>query len=401
MPLVMGEAWTGGFFGNANIGVTATGTIADSPVATGNILWSGGVENGSFDEWHFNASESQINFAFMPAYGAPPNYGPSGTGAGSASPIVVGNGSIMDVVSASGAFPYDTGQSRIGDKSIRVTVKNSVNGSEPIDCDVAGCDLRRSQLQHGKFTIDTDLAVAVIPNNAERWVSLSVFLESGFPLISSSGFMALFGLKAGFTVGQSGYSAPVQGWLALNMGASGFSIRDTWISDLMSGGVSPPTVSNADFWYQLSYGPGGANWSGLNIHYKPDFATATALMSNLNRGGWTDFIFHFKTDTRHFADQEANNIGFIDVHMRHNSDPWTTVLEIRPINNVLHGGVTRAYDKGIGCDGAYYTQMTIGIYCTKERVWGGANNAVAYFDNLKVGDENVSFTQMTPDGSSL
>ncbi|KKK46888.1 hypothetical protein LCGC14_3160750, partial [marine sediment metagenome] len=262
--------------------------------------------------------------------------------------------------------------------------------------DGTDCSNRRSQVQDTKFTVDTDLAVAIIPNNAERWISMSVFLDANFPVLNqSSGFMALMGLKGAGSVGSAGYVGPIQGWLGLTLDDSGFAFRDTWISDAVGD-------TNTDFWRQFSYSQDGCNWSGGNIHWTPNQAAATALLGDLNKGGWTDFIFHFRTDTRDLADQEANNNGFYDIYMRHNSNARKQVLAIRPQNNVDFGGTApREYNKGIGVDGAYYTNWAIGCYCSTNRVLSAPNNLVLYWDNLKVGDENVSFSQMTPDGTTL
>ncbi len=129
-------------------------------------------------------------------------------------------------------------------------------------------------------------------------------------------------------------------------------------------------------------------------------------MADVTVGVWHDFIWHFRTDPDDTI-PIAFNQGFCDIYKRRETSPgvngpWVHVLAIRP-HEVDYGGVQ--YNKGYGVAGGYYTSLQAGIYCSKapgkDRVWTAPNNAVAYVDNWKYGDENVSFEQMTPDGSSL
>jgi len=368
----------------------------------GNIIANYSPSNGSFDEWHFNTDENQVQFSFVTAYGRPPNYGSTGTGAGTANQTQSGDGSYLDIVSASSQSPYPTGPARTGDFAYKFVIKNSVAAGgtaiEPDDCDIAtDCASRRTHLQDSHMTIATDELVATIPNNAERWMSVSVYLESDFPVDTASGFFALMGLKGAFDVSSGPYSAPINGWMGLFLGTGGFSIRDTWIGNDMAGGTNPPTVGNQDYRYQFSYGPTGCNDSNQDIHYVPNVSTAGALLADVNLGGWTDFIFHWRTDPQEVT-PISNNTGFYDVYIRHDSDPWSQILAIRPANINFEGLV---YEKGIGIAGEGYTNLSVGLYCAKARIWGAPNNGVAYFDNIKVGDETCNFEIMTPDGSSL
>lgn len=364
----------------------------------GQILWSGTVESGSFEEYHFNSDTGHVIFPLVHAYGRPPNYSNANHVQEES-----GNGELLDIVSQSGSDGFDFGPARVGDKAIRFRVKNSNDSTDPIDqFDPASGTpptdntRQRSALSDTKFTVDVTSVqpvVPILPNNGpERWVSLSIYLESDFPVHNQdTGFMTLWGLKAASAPDNTAYAAPIRGWLGLLIGNGGWVFRDTWMGDTMwSQGIT-----NQDYRYAFYYGKDGANLPMMDIHY-PDFAASTAMLGDLNRGGWTDVIWHFKTDTA--DDNPATNTGFVDIYMRHNLDPWTHVLALRPIQ-VTYDGVT--YDKGIGLHGTNYTSFAQGIYCSTGRVWFAPTSAVAYFDNPKVGDEHVTFAQMSPDGSSL
>lgn len=381
-------------------------TVTNVPVIAGTFLWNGGnVEDGSFDEWHFNSTTAQVQFSTVSSYGRPPNYGATGTGAGAATQTQAGDGSLLNIVDVTGSGGYPLGPTRGGNKAIRFVIKNSVNGTEPADCDIAtDCRWRRSMLVHTQFTVDVTTVlpkVAILPNNGPvRWISYSIYLDNVFPLVRDnegvSDFCDLAGFKAGYTVGAGPYEAPVNGWFGIFVGDNGWSIRDTWFGRSMSGGVNPPLVSNVDYRYQSSYNGAGAHfgsdeWNDGYNHFTP---TGQAMLANVVRGAWTDFIIKFKTDT--VNESLGTNQGFLDLYMRNQGGSWVLVLQIRPIN--VSNGLT--YFKGIGCDGAYYTNFGIGIYTNKGRTWNAPNNAIAYFSNVKIGDENTTFSQMTHDGST-
>ena len=380
--------------------------VAD-PAAQGIIIWNGNVDNGSFDEWHYNSSTASVQFPLVPVYGKPPDYGSSGTGAGSANQTQVGNGALLDIVNTGGSGGYPAGPTRGSAHAIRFTVKNSANGTEPTDCDPAtDCRWRRSMLAHTQFTVDPTSVtpkVALLPNNGpQRWVSMSIYLDDNFPLVRDntgvSDFCNLHGIKAGYTVGAGPYSAPINGWFGIFVGDNGWVIRDTWFGRTMSGGTNPPTVGNVDYRYQSSYSGNGAhfgseNWAaGASAHFVTGGQT---MLSNVVRGAWTDFIYTYVTDTVNDGSTGANQ-GWLDVYMRNEGSTWKKILEIRPID--VSNGLN--YMKGIGCDGAYYTNFDIAIYTNKGRTWNAPNNAIAYFDNVKIGDEDCTFSQMTHDGST-
>ena len=82
--------------------------------------------------------------------------------------------------------------------------------------------------------------------------------------------------------------------------------------------------------------------------------------------------------------------------------PWIHVLNIVP-RRINYGG--NIVDRGIGYNapatsnnGGYGLKMQ--TYAKKGAIWNDPVNMVAYYANVKVGDENATFADMSPDGSS-
>jgi hypothetical protein len=152
--------------------------------------------------------------------------------------------------------------------------------------------------------------------------------------------------------------------------------------------------------YSSKY-PSKTDWPQGLVDF-PDVEASRKALRNLNRGGWTDFIWHFRTD----VDEYDENTGFLDVYMRADSGPWVHVLKVRPMKNVARDPAwvktnpERVFDRGIGQygPGGYTSQM--GLYMDKGRVWKHDSNMVVYMDNHKIGDENTTFSEMSHDGSS-
>ena len=135
----------------------------------------------------------------------------------------------------------------------------------------------------------------------------------------------------------------------------------------------------------------------------PDEVASKAALGNLNKGGWTDFIVHFKNDVSDYS----VNTGFLDIYMRANSDPWVHVIGMKPMQNLAYvpswtsTNPERVYDRGIGRLASKGSGSNIGLYSTQGDVWTRSSDLVMYFDNYKVGDENANFSMMSPVGSSF
>lgn len=344
--------------------------------AVAEIVWDGSFDTHDFRNYHAPDNPKEVKFHLIPAYGRPPQYGFQ------VSPEHVGNGSLLSLVE------HPTRGSKYAAKFV---VKNSANGSEPRDCDPAvDCGRRRANLQMTATLLDYYNA---IPQDEERWVSISFFIPEDFES-SGSGFgPALWGSKSSIQnkPGAFGIWAQNNEWQLVHryysrkMYQKGDSLRDDW-------------------WVTFEYSskfPSASNWPQGLVDF-PDVEASRKALSNLNRGGWTDFIWHFKTD----IDEFENNTGFLDVWMRADSGPWVHVLKIRPMKDLARDAAwvknnpKKVFDRGIGQygPGGYTSQM--GLYMDKGRVWGHKRNMVVYMDNHKIGDENTTFADMSPDGSA-
>jgi hypothetical protein len=386
--------------------------LAQDTPQQGTILWNNHVDSGSFEEWHFNTDESQVQFNLVHEYGCPPDYSNLNHTQND-----VGNGQLIDIVSATGAGSFDTGptcRTTGRDLIVRHTSHNSVDaaatgvehplypGSPPYDeqwldhYDAASGSpptvntIQRVSLADTRLTADLAQTIPILPSGTERWISISFYLDANFPFIQqTNGFMTIFGIKGTPGAPYGAYDAPVRPWLGILLGNDSWIIRETWMADSMY-----PSPTNQDYRYAYYYDRDGCNTSQLDSTYVGDGVAAKAMLGTLNKGGWTDFIFNYKDDT---TEPASSNTGFCDVYMRQGAGSWLKVLEMRPKQFTFDSQVI---EKGIGLSGAGYTAIEHGIYCSYYRVWGAANSAVLYWDNNKIGDENVTFKQMTPDNSN-
>lgn len=339
------------------------------------IIWNGSFDTHDFRKYHDAENPSEVKFHLIPAYGRPPQYGFQ------VAPKHVGNGDLLSLVD------YPTRGSAY---SAKFVVKNSANGSEPRDCDPAvDCDLRRAELQMTSTFLDHYNA---IPQNAERWLSISFFIPEDFES-SGSGFgPVLWGSKSSTQnkPGAFGITAEDNEWQI---------IHRYYSRKMHQNGVD----ARANWWLNFAYSsefPSATDWPQGLVDF-PDVEASRKALSNLNRGGWTDFIFHFRTD----VDEYEQNTGYLDVYMRADSGSWVHVLEIRPMKDLaqdaswVNSKPERVFDRGIGQygPGGYTSQM--GLYMDKSRVWNKDSNMVIYMDNHKIGDENATFSEMSHDGS--
>lgn len=346
-----------------------------SGAASADLVWDGNFNDHNFINYHKPQDPNLVAFHLIPAYGRPPQYGFQ------ISPEHVGNGELLSLVD------YPT---RGSNYSAKFVVKSEAGGGiEPVDCDPAvDCGRRRANLQMTATFYDYYDA---IPQGAERWVSISFFIPEDFNSSGSGMGPVVWGSK----------SNP-----ETRPGAFGIWAQDNewqFIHRYYGHTAKEENYTFGDHWwivdtYRSDY-PLGDDGHFIDL---PDVDASRAALANLNRGGWTDWVMHFRTD----LDDYENNTGFLDVYKRAGSGEWVHVVALRPIKDFARktswstDRPERLYDRGIGQvgTGGYTSQM--GLYMEKSRVWGHDNNMVIYMDNHKVGDENATFAEMTHDGSS-
>ena len=352
--------------------------LASSGPALAEIVWNGDFSDGNFLQYHSEGNPSEVHMWFVPSYGRPIQYGGQHS-------LHVGNGDLLSLVAKTArsvnGIQYPAGPTRgASDYAAKFTIKNSANGSEPADCDPAGdhCHLRRSQLQQNRnWNVDYN----ALPAKTERYISFSVHVPANFDA-SGGGFgPVLWGSKA--------YGGQSAGWAGLWLSNEGWTFfhRPSTTIDLVP-----------DWWHTMEYRhdrPSSTYWPQGLVDF-PNEAASKAALSNVNRGGWTDFIIHFKSDNTLPVE---NNTGFLDVYMRANDQPWVHVLKIRPMKDISLGGSQDRYDRVIARDAPWGFTSSIGLYMAKERVWNNPHNMVVHFANFKVGDRSATFEDMSPDTS--
>jgi Polysaccharide lyase len=344
--------------------------------ANAEIVWNGHFNDHDFSNYHTNDDPNAVAFHLVPEYGRPPQYGFQYESH-------VGNGDLLSLVDS---------PTRGSNYSARFVVKSRAGGGkETADCDPASdCGNRRSQLQMTSTLLEYYNA---IPQGAERWMSISFFIPEDYdgsgggfgPVLwgsksSSQNKPGAFGIWA-----ENGEWQIIHRYYSRKMHEQGVDARASW-------------------WLSFEYStgfPSADNWPQGLLDF-PDIAASRAALANLNRGGWTDFIWHFKTD----VDEFANNTGFLDVWMRAGSGEWVHVLKIRPMKNLARvAGWTetspeRVFDRGVGQYGPGGYTSQLGLYMDRNRVWDHDENMVIYMDNHKIGDENATFDEMSHDGSA-
>jgi hypothetical protein len=340
-------------------------------IVSAEIIWSGDYETGDFTQWHLPGKPDHPQFAGVPAYGRPV---PPDPFTGSALESYYGDGSLMELV---------TQPVRQGRYAAKVTVKNSLAGYEPDDCDNGNCTRRRSELNmHLALPADYD----GMPYLSERWVSISHYLPSNWDSDNGNGWgPTVFQIKSPKTNNIS----PTFSIVITN---HGWQIWHRW-SDV----ENPSTFDAIPWQYQMYYDaqyPSASSWSeGLSDF--PDTAVSRAALSDLNKGGWTDWVIRIRFDGR--GSKEGGN-GFLTVWKRAGDADWVKVLHVLP-KVTTRGGMT--FDRGIGYivpDSGF--GPLAGMYMAKEQVWGLPNNRVLYNDNMKVGSSMATFEVMSPDASA-
>ena len=346
-----------------------------STAASADLIWSGDFDDRNFLNYHSTLDPKKVFFFAVSPYGRPPQYGGQQSGHS-------GNGDLLNLVAS---------PTRGGKWAARFTVKNSINGWEPGDCDIqVDCRTRRTSLAPNYTFMNYYNAM---PYKAERWWSFSVFLPSDFD-VSGSGWGPVIAETKAFPWNAAG---PQLAWLGVNVGEDSWIINHRFFSkDMKQSGVD----LSQSYWLSTGYKkdfPSNSEWPQGLVDF-PDVAASKAALGYLNRGGWTDFIFHWRTD----ADSVpfSSNVGFVDAYMRAGNGNWVQVLRIRPMQNLQYAEFTPSYNRGIGQWGLQGGGQQIGLYMSKSQVWSNSKNMTIYIDNNKIGDHKSTFEEMTHDGSS-
>jgi len=349
------------------------------------IVWSGDFSEGNFKQYHYLDDPNEVRFFSVPVYGRPIQYGFQNA-------IHVGNDELLSLVAATpriiNGISYPSGPTRGNSEfSAKFTIKNSANGIEPADCDTQGdCNLRRSQLKMQATHQDWYQA---LPHMGERWVSWSFYLPADFWRDGSGFGPILAGIK------QRRDSYANSGYFRMSIENDAWEIKHGW-----HGEKSP---SSHPWQYTMFY---SGNYDGqpyprsdywpLGLRDFPDEDASVAALQSVNVGGWTDWILHYKQDHRGSVD---GGTGFMTLWKREDSGPWVKVLHILPKETDRGDGFT--FDHGIGYNiegsGA---GTVIGMYMRKSRAWGAPENQFVFGANHKIGDENTTFSEMSPDGSA-
>jgi hypothetical protein len=132
-------------------------------------------------------------------------------------------------------------------------------------------------------------------------------------------------------------------------------------------------------------------WADGVAHF-PNEAASCAALQSVNKGGWTDWVYHVRPDNRGSND---GGTGFIELWKREDSGPWVEVVDIRP-GQVTRGGMTFNHGIGYGPGSKGYGPKA-GMYLAKEQVWGLKKNRILYIANIKIADEKAKFADLAPD----
>jgi hypothetical protein len=352
----------------AKVVVTVKSTTTASP-----IIWRGDYETGNFLQWHNLAKTPAPNYSQIPIYGRP---------------APDGDGSLLKIV---------TSPVRQGKYAAKFTVKNSANGTEPNDCDVPfpTCSRRRTELT-GQGT--QPLIYNAMPYMSERWISVSYFIPSDWDNGGSGFGIHLLQIKplndgAGPTI-------------AINIRSGMWTIEHRW-SSVVNPSYGSDLPWQQSMYYSYKYPIKGVAplWDdGVADFVDPK--TSQQSLGDLNKGGWTDWIIHVKYDAR---GSKNGGTGFLKFWKRAGSGPWIPVLDIRP-KVISRGGMT--FDRGIGYNSPAQTGkfmsgypntggfgIKAGMYMDKNQVWGLSANRVMYNDNIKIGNQNATFSDMIPEAS--
>lgn len=346
------------------------------PSAQADYIWRGGYETGDVNQWHITSDTDRANMGQIPKYGRPPEYN--------------GDGSLVEVV---------TSPVRNGTYSCRITVHNQIDGPpEPEPCDSNGtnCTRRRTELTlQGTMSEYYD----GMPYLSHRWMSFSIYLPSNWDTNNHSGWgPTVWQLKSALDNHGMGSA------LTIRLQDNSWELRHHWNPTLW------PDRDVYDPWqYGMEYTrtrpqlDGSDNFADQLQDY-PDPVTSQAALASIFKGGWTDWVMEAVLDSK---GSNNNGTGFWKVWKREGNGQWEFILDVRPAVVTL-GNLT--FDRGIGFNvpggvgipgpdnGGYGPKA--GMYMLSGQVWPLSRSRTLYNDNIKVGDENSTFAEMSPDGSS-
>lgn len=349
-------------------------------------IWSGDFETGNFLQWHIAGDTNTPYYWQVPLYGRPPAPVPI-TGSKPAS--YYGDGSLLELV---------TSPVRQGRFAAKFTVKNSVNGREPADCDGSGgayetCEKRRTEL-----SVQQTLPkhYNAMPYMSERWLSTSYYVPADFDTVSGPWGPIVYQIKPLIDPSLSPcFSIQIK----KQPTATGGSM--SWVIGHMTSDVVNPTRDDVPWQKTVLYTASfpAADGSGDGSDLRADFPNQTVsqdALADVNKGGWTDWVIRIRYDARGSA---AGGAGLLDVWKRSGNSDWVHVLHITP-RMISRGALT--YDRGI-CYNSPATGASpggfgikTGLYMDKDTVWSLPNNLVIFNDNVKVADANSTFDDMVP-----
>ncbi len=353
--------------------------IAAPAIGAGEIVWSGNYENGNFRQWNKWDDPDVVSFSQVPEYGRPIQYG------GQPSKHV-GNGDLLSLVAATertiNGIYYPKGPTRgSSEYAAKFTVKNSANGSKPRDCDGSDCGRRRTEL-----TVQATLPELynALGYRSERWMSISHFLPADWDDAGSSWGVLVFQVKPRKDGGGVGPCIDIE------VHRGHWQVRHAWtdIKDFRSQIPYRQSVR-----YSPSY-PASGKESGDLLSDFPDVSESRAALADLNKGGWTDWVFHVVFDARGAGD---GGKGLLELWKRAGDGPWVKVLDIKPGKVTVDG---QTYDRGICYNSPDGFGIKAGMYMDERQVWNLNDNRVLYNANIKVGSASTPFSEMSPDGSA-
>jgi len=333
------------------------------------IIWRGGFETGDFMQWH-NREGTAPEFSAIPSYGAPVEYG--------------GDGSCLSL---------ETEIVRDGNYAAKFTTKNSINGSEPEDCQgLPDCGRRKVELK-GWYALTSEDS-AIMPYLSERWMSVSHYIPEDWDDGGDGWGPTLFQNKPYIN------NSKVSPTFAIALDTLGWKIHHRW-SDYKW--VSWQLPWEQQMFYTGDYPKIGVypEWDDGVADF-PDPEASRAALTSVNKGGWTDWVIHVKWDAR---GKDDGGTGFLIVYKREDDGPWVQILDIRP-RFIRRGSI--GFDRGIGYnepkrDGDYehWTHwggfsINVGQYQDKDRTWHQPDNRTVITDNVKIGNKHATLEEMAP-----
>ncbi len=341
------------------------------------IIWSGDYSTGDFMQWHKHDDLNAVTFWGIPEYGRPVQYG--GQVAGH-----IGNGDLLSLVAATertvDGIHYPQGPTRGGEYAAKFTVKSSRNASEPRDCDIGVCNRRRSEL-----TVQSTLpnAYDALGYQSDRWISISHFLPEDWDDAGSGWGVIVFQIKPKSDGGGVGPC------IALAATDGHWEVEHSW-TDIKNYKAWIPWRQAVE--YSPTY-PAQGSESGDLLSDFPDVSASRAALADLNKGGWTDWVFHVVFDAR---GSEDGGQGLLELWKRAGDAEWVKVLHVEPRKVTVSG---ETYDRGVCYNSPGGFGIKAGMYMDKSQVWNLDRNRVLYNANIKVAGASTPFSAMSPDGS--